>query len=128
MARPTNPAAITGTDAVCGEPVDDPKTAGELWLTGATETQPAATPTCLLRQIAKAGDTSGPRTSRTRPPAPSGSPTTRVWLRDPEAGRERPVPALHHAGRRRRLPRRSTRAEPVTYEAALKAAEQGGDT
>ncbi|GII75335.1 putative nitrate ABC transporter, periplasmic protein [Sphaerisporangium rufum] len=54
-AATANPAKITGTDPACGFPVDDPATAGELWLQGAARTQPASTPTCLLRQIRTAG-------------------------------------------------------------------------
>ncbi|MEV4315941.1 ABC transporter substrate-binding protein [Actinocrispum sp. NPDC049592] len=45
------PARITGTDPVCGIPVDDPAKAGEVWFVGETQTHPAANPTCLLRQI-----------------------------------------------------------------------------
>ncbi|OBB57076.1 ABC transporter substrate-binding protein [Mycobacterium sp. 852013-51886_SCH5428379] len=49
----TNPAALSGTDAVCGLPVDDPAQASELWPTGAERTEVAATPTCLLRRVAE---------------------------------------------------------------------------
>jgi NitT/TauT family transport system substrate-binding protein len=52
---PVQPAAITGTDPVCGKPVTDPKLAGELWFEGATATQPAADPVCLLRAVKAAG-------------------------------------------------------------------------
>ncbi|WP_157245106.1 ABC transporter substrate-binding protein [Nonomuraea typhae] len=55
VARTGNPAKITGADPACGTQVTDPGTASELWLEGAAATQPAATPTCLLRQIAAAG-------------------------------------------------------------------------
>jgi ABC-type nitrate/sulfonate/bicarbonate transport system substrate-binding protein len=51
MASTANPAAITGTDAVCHVRVDDPATAGEVWLAGQNYTHPAANPTCLLRNI-----------------------------------------------------------------------------
>src|SRR5690606_30638969 len=54
VASTANPARITGTDPVCGSAVGDPRTASELWLDGAATTRPAATPTCLLRQIAAA--------------------------------------------------------------------------
>ncbi|MFG2819769.1 ABC transporter substrate-binding protein [Kitasatospora sp. NPDC048365] len=54
-ALPEVPAArITGTDAVCGKPVEDPKLAGELWYQGEESTRPAADPVCLLRAV-KAG-------------------------------------------------------------------------
>jgi len=43
---------ITGEDPVCQTPVTDPRTAAEVWYAGEESTQVAATPTCLLRQIA----------------------------------------------------------------------------
>lgn len=46
-----NQAVIAGTDPVCNKPVQDPATAGELWVFGATGTQPAADPTCLLKAV-----------------------------------------------------------------------------
>ncbi|GAA2838746.1 ABC transporter substrate-binding protein [Kitasatospora paracochleata] len=49
------PARITGTDAVCGRPVDDPRLAGEIWFEGEDTTRPAADPTCLLRAVKAAG-------------------------------------------------------------------------
>lgn len=58
MASTANPAAITGTDAACHQRVSDPATAGEVWLAGQDHTQPAATPTCLLRNI-KADEAAG---------------------------------------------------------------------
>lgn len=51
VAATANPSAIGGTDPVCNVAVDDPAQASELWLDGAESTQPAATPTCLLRAI-----------------------------------------------------------------------------
>jgi NitT/TauT family transport system substrate-binding protein len=46
-----NPSAVRGTDPVCRTEVTDPTLAGELWLTGADKTQPAANPTCLLKAV-----------------------------------------------------------------------------
>lgn len=48
----TNPAAITGTDAVCRKPVEDAAQAGEVWVQGEPDTRPTADPTCLLRNVA----------------------------------------------------------------------------
>ncbi|MET9615971.1 ABC transporter substrate-binding protein [Kitasatospora indigofera] len=45
------PARITGTDAVCGQPVTDPAKAGEIWFDGEDGTRPAATPACLLKAV-----------------------------------------------------------------------------
>jgi NitT/TauT family transport system substrate-binding protein len=57
-AATTNPAAITGTDQACQKPVDDPATAGEIWVDGDADTAPVADATCLLRN-AKALQTQG---------------------------------------------------------------------
>lgn len=51
VATETNPSALGGTDPVCNLPVNDPAQASELWFEGAETTQPAATPTCLLKSI-----------------------------------------------------------------------------
>jgi NitT/TauT family transport system substrate-binding protein len=48
----SNPDRLTGQDPVCHTAVSDPRTASEVWFTGATSTGVAASPTCLLRQIA----------------------------------------------------------------------------
>lgn len=48
----TNPDTLRGTDPVCHLPVDDPRTASEIWFTGQDSTSVAATPTCALQQIA----------------------------------------------------------------------------
>jgi NitT/TauT family transport system substrate-binding protein len=52
VAATANPAEITGRDEVCDEPVDDPATAGEVWVRGEPDTRPVADPTCLLRNVA----------------------------------------------------------------------------
>ncbi|WP_236003985.1 ABC transporter substrate-binding protein [Nonomuraea antri] len=121
-AATANPAPITGADPVCGGRVSDPATASELWLDGENSTRPAATPTCLLRQIAAAG----------RPVRAAYVPDTvtgtrwfadhAVWLRQearflPFTTRE--AADAYRAGH--------PGAEPITYEAALKAAAKGGD-
>jgi NitT/TauT family transport system substrate-binding protein len=49
-----NPSLLSGQDPVCNVAVTDPKLAGELWLDGQDETQPAANPGCLLRAIREA--------------------------------------------------------------------------
>jgi ABC-type nitrate/sulfonate/bicarbonate transport system substrate-binding protein len=51
LASNVNPAAITGTDPACHVKVTSAATAGEVWLAGQDTTQPAATPSCLLRDI-----------------------------------------------------------------------------
>lgn len=47
-----NPIRLTGFDDVCGLPVEDPAQASELWASGASTTEVAATPSCLLRRVA----------------------------------------------------------------------------
>ncbi|OBB00742.1 ABC transporter substrate-binding protein [Mycolicibacterium fortuitum] len=49
-----NPSALSGTDPVCHTAVDNPATAGELWLDGSDTTTAAATPVCLLKAIRQA--------------------------------------------------------------------------
>ncbi|CRZ14669.1 ABC transporter substrate-binding protein [Mycolicibacterium neworleansense] len=49
-----NPSALSGTDPVCHTAVDNPATAGELWLDGADTTTAAVTPVCLLKAIRQA--------------------------------------------------------------------------
>ncbi|MGC5054324.1 ABC transporter substrate-binding protein [Micromonospora sp. DT48] len=80
-----NPAPISGNDPVCDRPVNDPALASELWPADSDLTQPAATPTCLLRAVRAAG-------TRSRAAyVPDTSTGTRwfadksVWVRDPAA-------------------------------------------
>lgn len=54
LANTANPSALRGTDPVCHTEVADPALAGELWLDGADTTQPAASPTCLLKAVREA--------------------------------------------------------------------------
>jgi NitT/TauT family transport system substrate-binding protein len=85
VAATVNPAAITGTDPVCRRPVSDPALAGEVWPAGADATEPAATPTCLLRAVKAAA--TPPRVAY----VPDTTTGTRwfadrsVWVRDPAA-------------------------------------------
>jgi NitT/TauT family transport system substrate-binding protein len=51
VAATSNPSLLGGTDPVCNAPVNDPGRAGELWLDGASTTQPAANPSCLLKAV-----------------------------------------------------------------------------
>jgi len=51
VAGTANPSVLGGTDPVCKSPVDNPAQASELWLDGASATQPAANPTCLLKAV-----------------------------------------------------------------------------
>ena len=50
-ASVANPMVLNGFDTVCALPVSDPALASEIWVSGST-TEVAATPTCLLRQLA----------------------------------------------------------------------------
>ncbi|MET7738146.1 ABC transporter substrate-binding protein [Streptomyces sp. NPDC005402] len=50
--KTTSANTLTGQDPVCHKPVANPATASEVWFSGAQSTAVAATPTCLLRQIA----------------------------------------------------------------------------
>ncbi|GAT69870.1 ABC transporter substrate-binding protein [Planomonospora sphaerica] len=125
LASTANPARITGTDPVCAVPVDDPATASELWLTGETATRPAATPTCLLRQVAAAEDA---KTAIRAAYVPDTATGTRwfadrsVWVEDPDApGNARLLPFTTEDGARAYLGAHPD-AETVSYGEALKAA------
>jgi NitT/TauT family transport system substrate-binding protein len=54
VAATVNPSVLSGNDPVCRTPVNDPSKASELWLDGSDTTQPAATPTCLLKAVREA--------------------------------------------------------------------------
>ncbi|MCA1695538.1 MAG: hypothetical protein LC749_12850 [Actinobacteria bacterium] len=54
LGSTANPSRISGTDSERGRPVDDPASAGEIWLQGEESTHPAATPTCLLKFVRSA--------------------------------------------------------------------------
>lgn len=88
LGSTANPARISGTDPVCGVAVDSPATAGEVWLDGEPATQPAATPTCLLRAV-RAAQAAGKKVRAAY--VPDAATGTRwfadhaVWVRDPAA-------------------------------------------
>ncbi|MBE1546312.1 NitT/TauT family transport system substrate-binding protein [Mycobacterium sp. OAS707] len=51
VAATANPSVLGGTDLICNAPVNNPGQASELWLDGASATQSAANPTCLLKAV-----------------------------------------------------------------------------
>ncbi|MGC9544167.1 ABC transporter substrate-binding protein [Streptomyces sp. UG1] len=80
----TNPNRLSGRDPVCDTEVSDPRTASEVWFKGASSTGVAATPTCLLKQIA-AHD--GAERAAYVPDAKSGTrmfATAATWVLDPD--------------------------------------------
>jgi NitT/TauT family transport system substrate-binding protein len=114
----TNPAALTGIDALCQLPVDDPAQASELWTRGATQTAVAATPTCLLR---RAAGSAAVRASY----VPDTLTAVRifadhaVWLYDPaEPPNQRYKPFATAAGANA-YRSRHPQADAVTYPAAV---------
>jgi ABC-type nitrate/sulfonate/bicarbonate transport systems, periplasmic components len=125
-AKTENPAPITGRDPVCDVEVTDPRTASELWVSGTT-TRPAATPTCLLRQLAAE---KGEVRAAYVPDTVTGThwfADRSVWLRDPGAkANERFLPFTTQEGAdayRARHPE----TEPVSFDEALKEAGAEGD-
>ncbi|GAA2208183.1 ABC transporter substrate-binding protein [Nonomuraea monospora] len=123
LASTANPAATTGTDAACGEPVTDPATASELWLSGENTTRPAATPACLLRQVAAA---QGKVRAAYVPDTVTGTrwfADQSVWLKGP-GGSLLPFTTQDGADAYRE---EHPKAEPVSYADALKTAAEGGD-
>ena len=132
VARLTNPAAITGTDPVCGEPVDDPKTAGELWLDrrGPRPSPPPPPPACCARSAPRRG---GTVRAAYVPDATTGTTwfaDKSVWVRDPEAAANARFLPFTTPDGARRLPRTEhPKAEPVTYEArASRPPSRAADT
>ncbi|MEN3540405.1 ABC transporter substrate-binding protein [Microbispora sp. ZYX-F-249] len=124
-ASTVNAAKIDGTDEACGTAAGDPAKAGEVWLAGEDRLRPAATPACLLRQVAAA--TSGGRTVRAAyvPDAATGThwfADRSVWVRDPAAGEdERFKPFTTQDGAQSYV-KEHPGAEIVGYDEALKAA------
>ena len=125
-AKTANPAAITGTDPICGLPVDDPATAGETWLAGEQTTHPAATPTCLLRYVTSAEAAGKKLRAAYVPDAATGTrwfADKDVWVSDPSKPADgRLLPFTTESGARAYLA-----AHPGTtrlsYAAALAAAQ-----
>jgi NitT/TauT family transport system substrate-binding protein len=84
----SNPAPITGHDAICATDVTDQRTAGELWVGDEPATRPAATPTCALRAVAAARAAGQPVRAAYVSDATTGTrwyADHSVWLRDPAA-------------------------------------------
>ena len=125
-AKTTNPAAITGTDPVCGIPVNDPATAGETWLAGEQITHPAATPTCLLRDV-KADEAAGRKVRAAY--VPDAATGTRwfadkdVWVSDPsKQANDRLLPFTTESGAHAYLAAHSGTTR-LSYTAALAAVQ-----
>ncbi|WP_271215277.1 ABC transporter substrate-binding protein [Streptosporangium carneum] len=133
VASTANPARISGVDPVCSVPVNDPATASELWLSGESATRPAATPTCLLRQIAKAGKAGSAPAVRAAyvPDAATGTrwfADRSVWVKDPTVARNsRFLPFTTQDGAEAYLDAHP-RAEAVSYADALKTAGAEDDS
>ncbi|HEY8479041.1 MAG TPA: ABC transporter substrate-binding protein [Spirillospora sp.] len=87
-ASTANPAAIAGTDEVCGEKADDPKTAGEVWVEGERRTRPVADPVCLLKNV-RALQQDGKKIKAVYVPDTAAGTRwfadKQVWIEDPEA-------------------------------------------
>lgn len=83
-ANVSNPDLLKGQDPVCHTAVDNPGTASEVWFAGQETTAVAATPTCLLRQIAAH---KGAVRAAYVPDAKNGSrmfATAATWVLDPD--------------------------------------------
>lgn len=121
-ARTTNPAQLTGTDPICGAPVNNPATASETWLDGEQSTHASATPTCLLRFVKST-------TTKVRAAyVPDASTGTRwfadkdTWVSDPSKdANDRLLPFTTASGARAYLAAHPGSTQ-LTYAAALAAA------
>ncbi|WP_214321499.1 ABC transporter substrate-binding protein [Nonomuraea sediminis] len=113
-ASTANRAAITGTDAACGIPATDPAKAGEIWI--GSELRPAATPTCLLRQI------TGAVRAAYVPDTATGThwfADKAIWVKDPDGGKnDRFKPFTTGDGAAAYL-KAHPRTERISYEKAL---------
>jgi NitT/TauT family transport system substrate-binding protein len=124
-ASVANPMALTGFDDVCGLPVNDRAQASELWASGATTTDVAATPTCLLRRVAA---TPGVRAAYV-PDTLTGLrifADHAVWLQDPAAPptqRYKPFATLSGADTYRAS---DPQATAVAYAAAVGQSRTAG--
>ncbi|MGB8404066.1 MAG: ABC transporter substrate-binding protein [Mycobacterium sp.] len=120
VARTGNPSPLHGTDPVCNVPVDNPALASELWLNGADSTQPAASPTCLLKAIRAATAKGATVHAAYVPDAELGT----RWLADKSAWVQQGtefVPFDTIAGARRYLTAHPGAVE-VSYQQALAGA------
>ncbi|OMC12221.1 ABC transporter substrate-binding protein [Mycolicibacterium fortuitum] len=100
----TNPSALSGTDPVCHTAVDNPATAGELWLDGSDTTTAAATPVCLLKAIRQAEGEGKKVRAAYVSDAELGTrwfADKAVWVRLPGAGAEGYLPFGTQAGAER---------------------------
>lgn len=80
-----DPDRLSGQDPVCHTAVGDPRTASEVWFAGEQSTHVAATPTCLLQQIAAH---QGKARAAYVPDAKNGSrmfASAATWVLDPGA-------------------------------------------
>ena len=115
-----NPAAITGRDAVCGEKVEDPALAGEIWVDGEPDTRPVASPECLLRNVNAVEADGDQLRAAYLPDAVTGTrwfADRMVWLQDGEAL----LPfATEESAQEYRADHPG--AEPLTWEQALETA------
>ncbi|TJZ75881.1 ABC transporter substrate-binding protein [Rhodococcus oryzae] len=117
VAVSANPAALSGSDPGCGVPVADPAQASELWLEGATQTQPAADPTCLLRSVKKARGEGREIRAAYVPDAELGTrwfADKAVWVRD--GARFLPFTTAAAAGR---YLQKNPASAPITYDRAV---------
>ena len=115
-----NPAVITGRDEVCGDKVEDPALAGEIWVDGEPDTRPVASPVCLLRNVNAVDADRGELRAAYIPDAVTGTrwfADRMVWLRD---GEELVPFATEESARQYRADHAG--AEPITWEQALEAA------
>lgn len=115
-----NPAAITGTDEVCGQPVADPAVAGEVWVQGEEDTRPVANPTCLLRNVTRLQAEGKATRAAYVPDTTTGTrwfADKAIWLRDGEKLLPFATPATADAYRATR-----PGAQTLTWDQALGAA------
>jgi NitT/TauT family transport system substrate-binding protein len=111
---------LGGTDPVCNTPVNNPAQASELWLDGASATQPAASPSCLLKAVRDATAKGSKVRAAYVPDAELGTrwfADKAAWVRDGQNY----LPFGTPAGAQRYIAAHSGSA-PVDYQQALAGA------
>jgi NitT/TauT family transport system substrate-binding protein len=124
VAATANLSVLGGTDPVCNVPVNDPARASEVWLDGAFATQPAATPTCLLKAVRDATAKGAKVRAAYVPDAELGTrwfADKSAWVRTSDPAGQNYLPFGTPAGAQRYVAAHPGSA-PVDYQQALSGA------
>jgi sulfonate transport system substrate-binding protein len=119
-----NPSQLSGTDPVCKSAVTDPALASELWLDGTDRTQPASSPTCLLKAVRDASARGAKIRAAYVPDTEFGTrwfADKAVWVRISDSAGQKFLPFATPTGARRYIDSHPGSAT-VDYQQALAGA------